>query len=169
MFYLNSYLKQGLKFNIFLFQLKVIKFWIDHSITNLPFASILLFLLGIFKKWWDNYEFTFSHLYSIFWPVSFLSCLYLIKKNLFFRWRQLFKLAKKGGSIFNTIGEKIELLKKIFRKKPDLKFLTFSITPLYLLYLGAQAPFVRYFVIILPFSYLSLAYFLKEYILKIKR
>jgi hypothetical protein len=143
----------------------VIKFWINHSITNLPFASVLLFLTGIFKKWWDNQEFTFSHLYSILWPISFFASLSLIKKNFVFNRKEIKKLLKNKNSIFNTIGEKIEFLWGVVYKKSDLKLLIFAIGPLYLLYLGPQAPFVRYFVIVLPFFYLSLAYFLKERLL----
>lgn len=150
LFYLNSYFKQGLKFNIFLFQLKVIKFWLNHSITNLPFASIILFLFGIFKKWWGDYQFSFSHIYSILWPISLFSNLYLLKNNLCINLRK------------NAINKKID----IFKKNLNLKILIYSISPLYLLYLGPQAPFVRYFIIILPFSYLGLADFIDKKILK---
>lgn len=153
LFYIKSYLKQGLNFNIFFFQLKVIRFWINHSLTNLPFASLLLFILGIFKKWWGNYQFTFSHIYSFFWPMTLFAGLYLLKVKFFNNKKMISKIMFKND---------------LLKRNLDFKVLVYLISPLYLIYLGMQSPFVRYFVIILPFSYLTLADFLARYILKRK-
>lgn len=160
LFYINSYLKQGLKFNIFFLQLKVIKYWLNHSITNLPFASVLLFIFGIFKKWWGDYNFTFSSIYSFLWPISLFTNLYLLKINLINK--KIFNKRIKYNPNLNVIISKIKILRKSF----DLKTLINLIPPLYLLYLGPQAPFARYFVIILPFSYLGLANFVETKIIK---
>lgn len=160
LFYINSYLKQGLNFNIFIFQLKVIKFWMSHSITNLPFASVLLFMFGIFKKWWEDYRFIFSHIYSILWPISLFSSIYLLKIIFNKNKKKSLLLTKKFNSTFYVVAFKIGYLVKKLSENLNLKILIYLISPLYLLYLGTQAPFVRYFIIILPFSYLSLSYFI---------
>ncbi len=166
LFYLNTYLKQGLKFNIFFFQLKVIKFWLSHSITNIPFASVLLFVFGIFKKWWDNYQLTLSHVYSFLWPVSLLASLHLLKKTFVKKRKKIDNEIKVYNSILIATNLKLRFYLKCFYENLNLKTLIFLMTPLYLLYLGPQVPFVRYFVIILPFSYLTLAYFLNKYLIK---
>ncbi|MDH7476099.1 MAG: hypothetical protein QHH09_01345 [Microgenomates group bacterium] len=133
--YLKSFLNQKFLFNIVFFQLKILKYWIQHSITNIPFASLVLFTTGFFKSWWGNYEILRSHVWSIIWPISLISSFYVGIKNL-------------------------------IKNKTLTKIVFFSIIPLlYLIYLGVQAPFPRYFILILPFCYLSFAYSLS---LKIK-
>lgn len=162
LFYTSSFLRQGLKFNIFLFQLKLFKYWINHSITNLPFASVIFFLFGVFKKWWGSQEFSFSHIYNLFWPVSFFASFYLLKDIPL---KKIFHIKKIRRRILKF---KLSSLVNFVSANFSLKELVFVISPFYLVYLGPQAPFVRYFVIILPFSYLTLAYFIYKKVLKFK-
>ena len=55
-----------------------------------------------------------------------------------------------------------QLKEYVKKKKADEKLLFAAIPILYFLYLGIQAPFPRYFLIILPFLYLNLAYTAKK-------
>lgn len=125
--YITSFVKQGFQFNIVFFQLKVLKFWLDHSISNIPFASFILFTTGFFKTWWGEHEIVRTHIWSVLWPVSLVASTSISIKPVF-KW---------------------DITPKLF----------FSSIPfVYLVYLGVQAPFTRYFILILPFCYLSLAY-----------
>jgi predicted membrane-bound dolichyl-phosphate-mannose-protein mannosyltransferase len=137
--YIKTFINHKFLFNIFFFQLKLLKYWINHSITNLPFASIILFLTGFFKKWWGDYRFTLINVWSIFWPISFFIEIYLLRDFI--------------------------KTKKFDYKKIEIKTLVFALPIFYLLYLGSQAPFVRYFVILLPFSYMGLSYFLVKFLI----
>lgn len=58
--------------------------------------------------------------------------------------------------IISILEVKNIILKKIIHEKTFVA----SIPLIYLLYLGVQAPFPRYFILILPFSYLALANYL---------
>lgn len=136
--YIKTFINHKFLFNIFFFQLKLLKYWINHSITNLPFASIILFLTGFFKKWWEDYRFTWINTWTLLWPISFFTELYLLRNFI--------------------------KIKKFNLKKIDVKTLVFALPIIYLLYLGSQAPFVRYFIIFLPFSYMSLSYFLTQFL-----
>lgn len=140
--YIKTFINHKFLFNIFFFQLKLLKYWINHSITNLPFASIILFLTGFFKKWWGDYRFTLINVWSIFWPISFFIEIYLLRDFI--------------------------KTKKFNYKKIEIKTLVFALPIFYLVYLGSQAPFVRYFVIFLPFSYMGLSYFLVNFFLSEK-
>lgn len=55
----------------------------------------------------------------------------------------------------------VALFKSIFSKK-DLRYLVFFLPVVYLFLTVTQAPFTRYFVIVLPFFYLSFSAFLLE-------
>lgn len=127
--YIQSYIVRDFYFNIIYLQLKILKYWLTHSITNIPFASLILFTTGFFKSWWGNHEILRTQPWSILWPISLLTSLFFLCK---------FFLAKNFKAIFLC-----------------------SIIPIsYLLYLGLQAPFSRYFIVILPFCYLSFAKFI---------
>lgn len=124
--YLPTFIyKRGL-FNIVFFELKTLKYWFHHSISSIPFASLILFVTGYFKTWWDN-TIVKTPSWNILWPISFFISLFAINK-----------------SILNE-------------RRVNQQTLLFFLPLLYLIYLGVQAPFERYFIIILPFLYLSLA------------
>ncbi len=131
--YLKTFLNHNFLFNIIYFQLKIFKYWLDHSITNIPFASFVLFITGFFKSWWGNNEMLRTQAWSMLWPISLIA------------------------SIWMSI--------KVFLKERIILKLFFSLIPfLYLIYLGVQAPFSRYFILILPFCYLSLSFYIIGYI-----
>jgi len=124
--YIKTFLNHNFLFNIVYFQLKIFKYWLDHSIANIPFASFHLFITGSFKSWWGNNEILRTQVWSIVWPISLFSSLFI------------------GVKMFIKQG----LSHTVF----------ISLIPfLYLFYLGVQAPFSRYFILILPFCYLCLA------------
>ncbi len=124
--YTRTFINQKGKFNIIFYQLKILKYWFNHSIASIPGASLFLFLTGYFKSWWGKKNIIRSNVWTIIWPVSFVASIFGIIKN----------------------------------KKINNKIIVFLIPVLYLLYLGVQAPFPRYFIMILPYSYLGLAYML---------
>jgi hypothetical protein len=109
----------------------------QHSVTNLPFASLILFLTGFYKSWWGDHGIVRSPVWSILWPVSFIVSLI----NFFI------------------------LLK---RKKINLQLFVSLLPIVYLFYLGVQAPFPRYFILILPFFYMTLANYLVVFFIKNK-
>ena len=125
--YITSFVKQNFLFNIVFFQLRVLKFWLDHSVSNIPFASFILFTTGYFKSWWEGHEILRTQIWFFLWPVGLLSSVWISIKPLL-KWDI----------------------------KPQLFFS--SIPLIYLVYLGVQAPFSRYFILILPFCYLSLSH-----------
>lgn len=120
--YIVTFVHKGGNFNIIFFQLKILKYWFNHSTASIPFSSVILFLTGYYKSWWSTEQIVKGEVWNILWP-------------------------------FSAIITFISLKKDIFRKQISKKTL-FAFIPLaYLFYLGAQAPFLRYFVIILPFFY----------------
>jgi len=126
LFYSQSYIHEGLKFNLVWHMLKTLKYRLVHNTATYFGASVLLFTSGYWKSWWDSYGFVRGSTWSLLWPLSL------------------------GFSINNVLVS----LKKI---RIDTLFLTEIIPISYLLFLGVQAPFPRYFLVILPFVYLSLS------------
>ncbi len=122
--YLKTYLNNGGKFNIFFFQLKTLKYWFTHSTASLPFSSVILFLTGYYKSWWENNKIIKGEVWSWIWPLMFTISFWLI-------------------------------VNKIRKKQYDKIFIVVLIPVLYLFYLGAQAPFLRYFILVLPFFYIT--------------
>jgi|GEM_PF-828281 len=123
--YLPSFVYRRGAFNIIFFELKTLKYWFNHSISSIPFASLILFITGYFQTWWDN-TIVKTPAWTILWPISFFISLF-------------------------TAG------KYLINKKRVNKQIFLSLLPvLYLIYLGVQAPFERYFIIVLPFFYLQL-------------
>jgi hypothetical protein len=121
--YLKTFINKGGFFNIFFFQLKLLKYWKDHSVANVPFSSISLFLAGFYKSWWGDQSIIKADVWSFFWPLTFLSSIFKVMKN--------------------------------FQKKLiDNNLLIAAIPVMYLVYLAIQAPFPRYFILILPFLYM---------------
>ncbi len=122
--YLKAFINRNGFFNIFFFQMKLLKYWKEHSMTNIPFSSLTLFLGGFYKSWWGNYSIVRTDQWSWLWPITFFV------------------------SFIKSI--------KIFRKKLiNTELLFSSISIIYLFYLGIQAPFPRYFILILPFFYIT--------------
>jgi len=125
--YFQAYWQNGLRFNNIYFQLKTLKYWFNHSVTSLPLASLFLFITGIYQSWWGKKEWLFDRLWSPLWPIGLMA-------TFRFVW--------------------ISVRKKFFGSSAVLVCL---IPLLYLIYLGIQAPFNRYFILILPYCYLALA------------
>lgn len=123
--YLKAFINQGGLFNIFFFQLKLLKYWKEHSVTNFPFSSLSLFLAGFYKSWWGNQSLVKAEVWFLLWPVSFIVSVY--RSLVLFR-----------------------------RKYINNEFFTAIMPVAYLIYLGVQAPFPRYFILILPFLYMTL-------------
>jgi len=121
--YFPIFLKGKGLFYFIWFQAKVIKYWLDHSISSLPGNNILLFTTGFFKSWWGEKGFLRSSTWSPLWPV-------LLVFNLIFLWR------------------------KTKKKELDKLFFVSFLPVGYLLYTTLQAPFDRYFLLILPLGYL---------------
>src|SRR3990167_10379405 len=83
--YIRSYIIRDFYFNIIFLQLKILKYWLTHSITNIPFASLILFTTGFFKSWWGNHDILRTQPWSILWPVSLLTSLIVGLKLLLSR------------------------------------------------------------------------------------
>ncbi|MBI3366845.1 glycosyltransferase family 39 protein [Candidatus Roizmanbacteria bacterium] len=133
--YLRTFIVRKGQFNIVFFQLKIFKYWLNHSVASMFGSSILLFTTGFFKSWWGNRDFMIGNIWFILWPVSLI--------------------------ISSFQGFKDFIMRKITITT------VFAVTPfLYLIFLGVQAPFPRYFLIILPFLYLTLAYWYRRFLLK---
>ena len=121
--YFKTFFDMNGLFNIIFFELKTIKYWLHHSTSQFFGSSLILFLTGYIKTWWGNQSVVRNNIWSLLWPIGFISCIYQLIKNL-----RLFKV--------NNLITLIPIL--------------------YLLYLGVQTPFSRYFILILPFIYINL-------------
>ncbi len=122
--YLKTFINKHGLFNIIFFQLKLLKYWGNHSVTNVPFASILLFLTGFYKSWWGKGSVVKADVWSYLWPVVFII----------------------------TLGKLLGLIRE---RRFDNQLLIALVPITYLFYLGIQAPFPRYFILILPFFYMT--------------
>ena len=130
--YIVTFVDNGGNFNIFFFQLKVLKYWFEHSSASIPFSSVGLFLTGYHENWWNSVSIVAkSEVWSLVWPLAFLISL-------------------------------IVLVKDILNKK-FTQITLFALIPVcYLFYIGEQAPFIRYFILILPFFYATTIKYLME-------
>jgi predicted membrane-bound dolichyl-phosphate-mannose-protein mannosyltransferase len=125
--YFQAYWQANFWFNNIFFQLKTLKYWFNHSVTSLPLASLFLFVSGMYQSWWGKKELVFEKIWSPLWPIGLLATFKLV----WFSLRQ---------------------------KVPLVSVWLVGLAPLfYLVYLGIQAPFSRYFILILPYCYLALA------------
>jgi len=125
--YFQTYWQNGFRFNNIYFQLKTLKYWFNHSVTSLPFASLFLFVSGFYQSWWGDKKLVFERLWSPLWPLGLISSM----RTLWLAFRKT-----------NTSSP----------------IMLISLIPvLYLVYLGIQAPFNRYFILVLPYCYLALA------------
>lgn len=124
--YIKTFINKGGFFNIVFFELKTLKYWLNHSVASIFGSSVFLFLTGCFKSWWGNKTTIRADTWSIVWPIVFV----------------------------------VALLKSItlfLKKTINLKFLTALVPVAYLFYLGIQAPFARYYILVLPFFYMVFA------------
>lgn len=132
--YLKAFLDSHMQFNFLFFQLKMLKYWLQHNVSSYFGASIVLFITGYVKSWWGNSQIIRSNIWSIFWSISLI----LAILNFF----QIKNIQKKLLLTFIPIG--------------------------YLIYLGVQAPFARYFIPVIPFFYLNIGNVLVNIINKTK-
>ncbi len=135
--YLRTFIARGGFFNIVFFELKVLKFWLNHSVSSFFGSSILLFTTGFFKSWWGTKEFMIGNIWSFLWPVSL---------------------------VVGIVQGSVDILKK----KITIQTLVAFIPLCYLIFLGIQAPFPRYFLIILPFLYLTFSGWVVRWLCKKK-
>ena len=124
-YFKTFYNAKGL-FNIIFFELKTVKYWLNHSTASIFGSSLFLFLTGYLKSWWGNKTIVKSGVWSPLWPIVFM---------------------------FTSL----RLAKLLIKKNFDKEFLISLIPVSYLVYLGVQAPFERYFILILPFFYIIFA------------
>lgn len=128
MTYFRTFINNYGMFNIVFFELKTLKYWFAHSVTSTFGSPLLLFLSGQLKSWWGEGAIVRERLWSPIWPVSLCASLVLSVQCLF----------KKNWKITKEL-------------------MVYIVPVAYLVYLSIQAPFVRYFIVILPFLYLALA------------
>lgn len=125
--YSMAFFHQGF-FNIVWFELRTFRYWLNHSVASFPGANLLLFLTGFVKVWWGDQTIQQSPVWSLLWPVSFVTAVWV------------------GFSKVKTVrARKLE--------NSDLLYL-FPLA--YMATLLIQAPFARYFLVMLPFLYVVL-------------
>jgi len=120
--------------------------------------NIVFFELKIIKYW-------FYHSTSQFFGSSFLLFLTGYMKTW---WGNQSIIRTNTWSIFwpiGIIGSFYKSIKNI--KRFQIKNLIASIPILYLVYLGIQAPFSRYFILILPFVYMNLGVIFLSFLKKL--
>jgi predicted membrane-bound dolichyl-phosphate-mannose-protein mannosyltransferase len=135
--YLRSFIVHNGLFNIIFFELKSFKYWLHHSVSSIPGASLFVFISGYMNSWWGKKEVIQLKPWYFLWPILLF---------------------------ITTITTTIRLLKK----KVSKEVLVGAVPILYLLYLGVQAPFSRYFIIILPYLYLTTVSVVFNYLIKSK-
>lgn len=123
--YMKTFIDDKFMFNIVIFELKVIKYWIHHSVSTVPGSELILFLSGYISSWWGSKSIIRSDVWSIFWPISFIASLIFLARYKYFK-----------------------------RNFQDLIIMTLIIT-IYLFYMSLQAPFVRYLIVVIPFFYIA--------------
>ncbi|KKR39747.1 MAG: hypothetical protein UT72_C0002G0001 [Candidatus Woesebacteria bacterium GW2011_GWB1_40_101] len=132
--YFRSFINLGGKFNIVFFQLKILKYMIQHNSAPILGGQILLFLTGYFFKWWDEIKIVKSDIFNLLWPVSFVSGFLVLKEGL-----------RKG-----------------------LPGIIFLLPIVYFFFTITQVPFTRYFLLVLPYLYISLSYLIWKFFNKNK-
>jgi predicted membrane-bound dolichyl-phosphate-mannose-protein mannosyltransferase len=79
--YIVSFVKRSGLFNLPFFQLKMLKFMLQHNSADVVGGSLVLFLTGYFSSWWRGGEVLRSEVWSFLWSVGFVTVLYGLKKN----------------------------------------------------------------------------------------
>ncbi len=110
---------------IWWYQLKIVNYWIHHSVSAMPMANTILFLTGYMQQWWGAREWHHIDQWTVAWPLFLLLSLVAVVH------------------IYRT---------------HVLVACIFAIPLAYLLFISVQAPFARYFFIILPYLYCAGVY-----------
>ena len=126
--YIKTFIDYGGLFNIFLFELKMLKFMLSHNTTSIFGNNLILFFSGHFVSWWEKGRILKADIWNFFWSLGFIFGILQIK-NI---------------------------------KRLEKKDFIFIFPIFYFLINLFNAPFSRYFLIILPFIYLSLASFINS-------
>lgn len=129
--YLPAFVIHHGQFNLFIFQMKTLNYWLHHSTANIPGNTFIMFVSGHFSNWWSHPRFTSIRPWSPLWPLAGLATIY------------------HAYSSFTAVN-------------PSRMHLVSFLPLAYLLYLNLQAPFPRYFITLLPFIYLCLAFKLSQ-------
>lgn len=72
LFYIVDFVSGKSIFDIFLLQLKTLKFMLFHNSTSIFGNLFLLFTSGYYLSWWEKGSWVKSDVWSFFWPFSFL-------------------------------------------------------------------------------------------------
>jgi hypothetical protein len=150
--YIPSFLVYGVT-RVLITQITILVYWLNHSVSAMPGANVLLFLTGWFRSWWEGHEWMRTVIWSPLWPVSFLAaCALLTSRAPELARGFVAAVSRESGSSGRTRSSPVA-----DRVPGPLHFITlFPIV--YLLSLAIQAPFARYFVTLLPFLYLCFAW-----------
>lgn len=128
--YFATALQQNIIAPVF-YQFKMLKYWLHHSVASFFSANLVLFLTGVFKPWWGNEKMEMSAIWTTAWPVT------------------------TGVAVY----ELYVFMRNKVRTIPSYVFV--YLFPLfYLVTLAIQTPFVRYFIVILPWLYVGFAAFI---------
>lgn len=135
--YARSFIAHRGLFNIVFFELKTLKYWFHHSVSSVPGASLVLFMTGYLKSWWGAREVLRAQYWTLLWPI---------------------------GLCMTSIASVRRLMHE--RMKPNLMTLIYVISPTYLAYLSIQAAYERYFIVLLPYLYIGMAFSLVQFFTK---
>lgn len=122
--YLKTFIDTHGTFNIVWFQLKTLKYWLQHTASGdiAPGSLLVTFLTGLSRTWWGNHAFTFARDFTLFWPLGLILAVYT--------------LYKEKGRLWGNA-----------RYLPHVLIAVFFVATF------TQAPFTRYFLLILPLIY----------------
>jgi hypothetical protein len=81
--YIQAFLVIEWQFNIFHYQLKVLKFMLSHNSAPGLGGSVVLFVTGYFTKWWNRLEPLKGDVWSFLWPMSLLFNLWALIRPKF--------------------------------------------------------------------------------------
>lgn len=137
--YIPTFIIKHGNFNLVWHILKTFKYLVDHDVSSYFGASLVFLMSGFIKAWWGTKQWEFIKPWFIIWPIGFLITTICSLKNI------------------------------ITKRKISLKYLFGFIPFLYIIFLGVQAPFPRYVLIILPFIYLILVDRIYSLVLFIKK
>lgn len=75
------------RFNIIFFELKTLKYWLNHSVASNFGSFLIMFIAGFYKSWWGKKEILRVFSWSFLWPISLIASLYygaesLLKKKI---------------------------------------------------------------------------------------
>jgi hypothetical protein len=77
--YSKTFYDRGGFFNLPYFELKTLKFFMNHNVNAQSWSSVVLFLTGYFASWWDGREVLRYTVWSPLWPICLFLNLYLLK------------------------------------------------------------------------------------------